>query len=130
MWIVQEGRARDLERMEHNHFDGAACQEGPENVASFVNGQHRQPSERNDRADEDKLVNSPHGLTSTADRVPCARLLRGHVVKLFAVSPKPERSAPRSILSARTRFCRDRKHMGNERRERSPSPINSFAGGP
>jgi hypothetical protein len=65
MWIVGEDGARNLERMEDNHFDGAASQEGPENVAGFVDGHHSQPSKRNGRADEDKLVSSPHGLTST-----------------------------------------------------------------
>ena len=29
MWVVGEDGARDLERMEDNHFDGAASQEGP-----------------------------------------------------------------------------------------------------
>jgi len=43
------------------HFDGAASEEGPENVASFVDGHHSQPSKRNGRADEEKLVSLPHG---------------------------------------------------------------------
>jgi hypothetical protein len=31
-------------------------------VTSFVDGHHSQPSKRNGRADEDKLVSTPHGL--------------------------------------------------------------------